>query len=219
MPAGHKIGLEGRKCRYQRQRLVRQRHGVIAGIPRCHPLALGVDDENDAAHFRSDAQAAARGRREKLPAESLPLQLQVSCEAREPEARHVVTGKPTSHQLWRVGVSERRRRQAVVAQNRLAVGLFDRDEGFSTAGLVALARVPLEELVERGLAAIEGLESFGRGRRVLKLAEVAAAAGISVASAQRCVHTLEVRSARDRGRLKAPIRCGARNPGGLFPAS
>jgi hypothetical protein len=35
---------------------------------------------------------AMRGRREKLPAESLPLRLQVRCEAREPDARHLVTG-------------------------------------------------------------------------------------------------------------------------------
>lgn len=48
------------------------------------------------------------------------------------------------------------------------------------------------------------LEAFGRGRRVLKLAEVAEVAGISKPSAQRCVHTLEVlgylrREERDTG--------------------
>lgn len=40
--------------------------------------------------------------------------------------------------------------------------------------------------------ALAVLESFGRGRRILKLAEVAELAGITKASAQRCVHTLEV---------------------------
>ena len=36
------------------------------------------------------------------------------------------------------------------------------------------------------------LEAFGQGHRVLKLAEAAEVAGISKASAQRCIHTLEV---------------------------
>ena len=40
--------------------------------------------------------------------------------------------------------------------------------------------------------ALAVLEAFGKGRRVLKLAEAADIAGITKASAQRCVHTLEV---------------------------
>lgn len=40
--------------------------------------------------------------------------------------------------------------------------------------------------------ALAVLEAFGRGRRVLKLAETAEVAGITKASAQRCIHTLEV---------------------------
>ncbi len=40
--------------------------------------------------------------------------------------------------------------------------------------------------------ALAVLEVFGQGRRVLKLAEAAELAGISKASAQRCIHTLEV---------------------------
>lgn len=40
--------------------------------------------------------------------------------------------------------------------------------------------------------ALAVLEAFGRGRRVLKLAEAADLAGITKASAQRCIHTLEV---------------------------
>ena len=40
--------------------------------------------------------------------------------------------------------------------------------------------------------ALAVLEAFGAGRRLLKLAEVAEVAGISKASAQRCIHTLEV---------------------------
>ncbi len=39
--------------------------------------------------------------------------------------------------------------------------------------------------------ALAVLEAFGKGRRVLKLAEAADAAGITKASAQRCVHTLQ----------------------------
>ena len=40
--------------------------------------------------------------------------------------------------------------------------------------------------------ALAVLEAFGRGRRILKLAETAELASISRASAQRCIHTLEV---------------------------
>lgn len=40
--------------------------------------------------------------------------------------------------------------------------------------------------------ALAVLEAFGRGRRVLKLAEAADVAGITKASAQRCIYTLEV---------------------------
>ncbi len=63
-------------------------------------------------------------------------------------------------------------------------------------------RDPLfNDSVQKALAV---LEAFGRGRRVLKLAEVADAAGISKPSAQRCVHTLEAlgyvrREERDTG--------------------
>ena len=63
-------------------------------------------------------------------------------------------------------------------------------------------RDPLfNDSVQKALAV---LEAFGKGRRVLKLAEVADAAGISKPSAQRCVHTLEVlgylrREERDTG--------------------
>src|SRR5579864_8688400 len=57
-------------------------------------------------------------------------------------------------------------------------------------GKEASAHDPLfNDSAQKALAV---LEAFGKGRRVLKLAEAADIAGITKASAQRCVHTLEV---------------------------
>lgn len=60
----------------------------------------------------------------------------------------------------------------------------------ATAAREAPAHDPLfNDSAQKALAV---LEAFGKGRRVLKLAEAADIAGITKASAQRCVHTLEV---------------------------
>ena len=60
----------------------------------------------------------------------------------------------------------------------------------STTGAQASRHDPLfNDSVQKALAV---LEAFGQGRRVLKLAEAAEVAGITKASAQRCIHTLEV---------------------------
>lgn len=61
--------------------------------------------------------------------------------------------------------------------------------------------------------ALAVLEAFGKGRRVLKLAETADLAGITKASAQRCVHTLEVlgylrRDRRGTGWMLTPRALG-----------
>jgi IclR family transcriptional regulator, pca regulon regulatory protein len=60
----------------------------------------------------------------------------------------------------------------------------------AAAGAEAVRHDPLfNDSAQKALAV---LEAFGQGRRVLKLAETAEVAGISKASAQRCIHTLEV---------------------------
>ncbi len=75
----------------------------------------------------------------------------------------------------------------------------------------ASAHDPLfNDSVQKALAV---LEAFGHGRRVLKLAETAAAAGITKASAQRCIHTLEVlgylrRDQRSTGWVLTPRALG-----------
>lgn len=75
----------------------------------------------------------------------------------------------------------------------------------------AMAHDPLfNDSAQKALAV---LEAFGRGRRILKLAETAELAGISRASAQRCIHTLEVlgylrRDRRGTGWALAPRALG-----------
>lgn len=66
--------------------------------------------------------------------------------------------------------------------------------GKASPGPAAVAQAPAHNPLFNDSAqkALAVLESFGRGRRILKLAEVAELAGITKASAQRCVHTLEV---------------------------
>jgi IclR family transcriptional regulator, pca regulon regulatory protein len=61
--------------------------------------------------------------------------------------------------------------------------------------------------------ALSVLEAFGQGRRVLKLAEAADLASITKASAQRCIHTLEVlgylrRDRRGTGWMLTPRALG-----------
>jgi IclR family transcriptional regulator, pca regulon regulatory protein len=80
-----------------------------------------------------------------------------------------------------------------------------------TAGQPAPAHNPLfNDSAQKALAV---LEAFGRGRRVLKLAEAAELADISKASAQRCIHTLEVlgylrRDRRSTGWVLTPRTLG-----------
>ncbi|MDE2049379.1 MAG: helix-turn-helix domain-containing protein [Gammaproteobacteria bacterium] len=79
------------------------------------------------------------------------------------------------------------------------------------AGPQAPAHNPLfNDSAQKALAV---LEAFGRGRRVLKLAEAAEVAGITKASAQRCIHTLEVlgylrRDRRSTGWVLTPRALG-----------
>lgn len=79
------------------------------------------------------------------------------------------------------------------------------------AGLHARAHNPLfNDSAQKALAV---LEAFGRGRRVLKLAEAAEVAGITKASAQRCIYTLEVlgylrRDRRSTGWVLTPRALG-----------
>lgn len=81
----------------------------------------------------------------------------------------------------------------------------------SPAGLHARAHNPLfNDSAQKALAV---LEAFGRGRRVLKLAEAAEVAGITKASAQRCIYTLEVlgylrRDRRSTGWVLTPRALG-----------
>ena len=81
----------------------------------------------------------------------------------------------------------------------------------AAAGRAAPAHDPLfNDSAQKALAV---LEAFGKGRRVLKLAETADLAGITKASAQRCVHTLEVlgylrRDRRGTGWMLTPRALG-----------
>lgn len=81
----------------------------------------------------------------------------------------------------------------------------------AAAGGAAAAHDPLfNDSAQKALAV---LEAFGKGRRVLKLAETADLAGITKASAQRCVHTLEVlgylrRDRRGTGWMLTPRALG-----------
>ena len=81
----------------------------------------------------------------------------------------------------------------------------------SAAGGQAAAHNPLfNDSAQKALAV---LEAFGQGRRVLKLAEAAELAGITKASAQRCIHTLEVlgylrRDRRSTGWVLTPRALG-----------
>jgi len=80
-----------------------------------------------------------------------------------------------------------------------------------TAAGEAPAHDPLfNDSAQKALAV---LEAFGKGRRVLKLVEAADIAGITKASAQRCVHTLEVlgylrRDRRSTGWMLTPRALG-----------
>ena len=81
----------------------------------------------------------------------------------------------------------------------------------ATAAGEAPAHDPLfNDSAQKALAV---LEAFGKGRRLLKLAEAADIAGITKASAQRCVHTLEVlgylrRDRRSTGWMLTPRALG-----------
>jgi IclR family transcriptional regulator, pca regulon regulatory protein len=83
------------------------------------------------------------------------------------------------------------------------------------AAAIAVTEAPAHDPLFNDSAqkALAVLEAFGQGRRVLKLAEAADLAGITKASAQRCIHTLEVlgylrRDRRGTGWMLTPRALG-----------
>src|SRR5208283_2038621 len=125
-------------------------------IPSCHPFILGVDDQHDAANLRRGQQAASAGGEQKLSAESLPLQPSIHSQAGQAEARHLMPCQPASHHLRRPRVINRGGAQTIEAENGLAVGIVNRQEGFRAAPLVALAGVTAQVFTQRFVAAVEG---------------------------------------------------------------
>ena len=83
-----------------------------------------------------------------------------------------------------------------------------------TASSPAAAREAHDPLFnDSAQKALAVLEAFGKGRRVLKLAEAAELASITKASTQRCIHTLEVlgylrRDGRSTGWMLTPRALG-----------
>src|ERR1035437_4727478 len=68
-----------------------------------------------------------------------------------------MTRQPAPDKLRRAGIRNRSGTQAIVAENRLAVGVVDRKKGLCAAHFVALTGVALQEFVQRRIAAVEGL--------------------------------------------------------------
>src|SRR5260370_31402539 len=69
--------------------------------------------------------------------------------------------------LRRSGICNRGRAQAVVSENRVVVGIVDRKEGLCAAQFVALPGIALQELIQGGFAAVEGLPIMPFGDRLL----------------------------------------------------
>lgn len=101
---------------------------------------------------------------------------------------------------------EQKHRFRVAAESSCAERLSVRRRGPQGSGQGVQRDALFNDSVQKALAV---LEAFGRGRRVLRLAEIASVAVISKPSAQRSIHTLEVlgylkREERDTGWTLTP---------------
>lgn len=74
--------------------------GTIAGVPSCGPLTLGVNDEQDAATFASQTQAAERSGGKQLTAQPLPRDAAIGGETRKLETRNFVPRQTLRHGRW-----------------------------------------------------------------------------------------------------------------------
>src|ERR1017187_7954095 len=86
-----------------------------------------------------------------------PVQPAVHRQARQAETRHVMASQPTTYGLWRTAIFNRSGAQAVEAENRLAVGIVNRQECFRAATIVTLPGVTPQKFVERFFTAVERL--------------------------------------------------------------
>src|ERR1035437_685097 len=78
-----------------------------------------------------------------------------------------MTAQPAPDKLRRAGIRNRGGTQAIVAENRLAVGVVDRKKGLCAAHFVVLTGVAPQEFVQRRFAAVEGLPVMPFANRLL----------------------------------------------------
>ena len=129
--------------------------GTVAGIPTRGPLTLGVNDEQDATTFASEAQAAQRSGGKQLTSQPLACDAAISRETGEFEAGNLVACQSLRHSHGHGFMSYCRRRDCIKAENPVCGRVVDRTEGLGGILFVALSREPPQEIVHLRITAIE----------------------------------------------------------------
>lgn len=134
---------------------------AVAGLRSLHSLGyllvLCVDQQRDAADLGCGEKIPPARREQELPAEALLLESAIHGQAREAKAWDVVAGQAAADSLRGAGVLDSGGAQDVEAEDCPAVAPGEREKSLCAAQFVALAGVPMQELVERGFTAITSL--------------------------------------------------------------
>ena len=124
-------------------------------------------ESNDAYQFAVSHRSASRGRLPlPLPTSSVdPQPKQGVCrvpllaprDSRDEPVRHVMSGHSFTYDFRRASMIQAGGTKAVEAENRAVICFRNGDKRFRRSAVMTLASVLLEKLVERGIAAIEGI--------------------------------------------------------------
>jgi len=150
--------FEGQK---QRKWLIKEGNSSITRVPLSNPLVFGVDEERDTAYLRRNQEAPATRRKQKLAAKAASLYRTIHCQPCKPEHRHIMAGEAMPDKFGSTVKSNRSRADAVEAKNPLAFSVIDGEKCFGSALIMALACMTAQKLIQRGVAAVEGLPIIG----------------------------------------------------------
>jgi len=116
-----------------------------------------------AAASKQRRPAASRS----CPPKALLLRSKIHSQARQSKTRHVIARQPASYDLGRPRILDGCRAQTVEPRNRLIVPVVNRQEHPGAAQFVTFACIPLQELIQSWLTAIELLPVMCPADRLL----------------------------------------------------
>lgn len=149
---GRMNGLEGKE---ERERRIEERNGSVSRVPPRDAFVFGVDEERHSPRLAGGQQASSSGGEQELSAQAVALDGTGDRKPGQSENRHLVPGETPGDKPGGPVVGDRSGTDAVKPKDRPAVAVVDGEKRLGTSLEMALARMAPEEVVQRGVAAIE----------------------------------------------------------------